>query len=60
MILPGDIRNDLYLTIVSGDFSGLAKASGAKNIEVCVKVCGEKGQILPGNVLQYYNFKSII
>jgi dedicator of cytokinesis protein 1 len=41
VILPGDIRNDLYLTLVSGDFS--SKSSNAKNIGVTVRVCDEKG-----------------
>lgn len=41
VILPGDIRNDLYLTLVSGDFS--SKSSNAKNIEITVKVCDEHG-----------------
>ena len=50
VILPGDIRNDLYLTLVSGDFS--SKSSNAKNIEVTVKVCNERGQELT-NVISF-------
>lgn len=49
VILPGDVRNDLYLTLVSGEFSKGSKTSD-KNIEVSVAVCNEKGAIVP-NVL---------
>lgn len=44
IILPGDIRNDLYLTLISGDFS--SKASNAKNIEVTIRACNDKGMVL--------------
>lgn len=50
VIFPGDVRNDLYLTLVSGEFlKGAAKHSD-KNIEVTVSVCNERGELLP-NVL---------
>ena len=42
VILPGDVRNDLYLTLVNGEFSKGTKSSD-KNIEVVVTVCNEKG-----------------
>lgn len=42
VILPGDVRNDLYLTLVNGEFSRGSKSSD-KNIEVVVTVCNEKG-----------------
>lgn len=41
VISPGDVRNDLYLTLNSSDFS--SKTSCVKNIEVTVKVCDESG-----------------
>lgn len=47
VILPGDVRNDLYLTLCSGEFSRLAKTS-EKNVEVTITVCNEQGQIMPG------------
>ncbi|XP_022903729.1 dedicator of cytokinesis protein 1 isoform X3 [Onthophagus taurus] len=47
VILPGDVRNDLYLTIVSGDFPKGNK-SRDKNVEVTVIVCNEKGKPIPG------------
>jgi hypothetical protein len=45
VILPGDVRNDLYLTLVSGDFSKGSKTTD-KNVQVSVTVCNEKGQVL--------------
>lgn len=47
VILPGDVRNDLYLTICSGEFSRSAKTS-EKNVEVCVSVCNEHGETIFG------------
>ncbi|XP_049862449.1 dedicator of cytokinesis protein 1 isoform X3 [Schistocerca gregaria] len=47
VILPGDVRNDLYLMLVSGEFSKGSKSTD-KNVEVTVKVCNEKGQSIPG------------
>ncbi|KAJ6638701.1 Dedicator of cytokinesis protein 1 [Pseudolycoriella hygida] len=47
VIFPGDIRNDLYLTLVSGEFSKGTKSTD-KNIEVTVCVCNEKGTVVPG------------
>uniref|UniRef100_A0A1B0CEY6 Dedicator of cytokinesis protein 1 n=1 Tax=Lutzomyia longipalpis TaxID=7200 RepID=A0A1B0CEY6_LUTLO len=45
VIFPGDVRNDLYLTLVNGEFSKDVK-SGDKNIEVTVCVCNEKGVVV--------------
>ncbi|XP_072385409.1 dedicator of cytokinesis protein 2 isoform X1 [Diabrotica undecimpunctata] len=47
VILPGDVRNDLYLTILNGVFSKGNKKSD-KNVEVIVRVCNQKGQPIPG------------
>lgn len=46
VILPGDVRNDLYLTLMGAD---LAK-SGGKNIEVHVSVCNESGEVVPNAI----------
>jgi hypothetical protein len=46
VILPGDVRNDLYLSLVSGEFSKGSKSTD-KNVEVTVRVCNEKGQSIP-------------
>ncbi|XP_012257396.2 dedicator of cytokinesis protein 1 isoform X1 [Athalia rosae] len=47
VILPGDVRNDLYLTLNSGEFSKGSKTTD-KNVEVTVKVCNEFGVAIPG------------
>ncbi|CAD7083698.1 unnamed protein product [Hermetia illucens] len=47
VIFPGDVRNDLYLTLASGEFSKGTRG-GEKNIEVSVVVCNETGQVVPG------------
>lgn len=47
VIMPGDVRNDLYLTLVSGEFTR-GKRSSEKNIEVSTVVCNEHGQVVPG------------
>lgn len=46
IIMPTDVRNDLYLTLNSGIF--VSKASHAKNIEVTVRVYTCTGKIVPG------------
>lgn len=51
VILPGDVRNDLYLTLVNGEFTKGSKKS-EKNVEVVVKVCNEKGQSIPVSIDQ--------
>lgn len=45
IILPEDVRNDLYLTLVSGEFHKGSKKS-EHNIEVTVKVIDENGNIM--------------
>ncbi|XP_058117001.1 dedicator of cytokinesis protein 1 [Anopheles coustani] len=47
VIFPGDVRNDLYLTLVSGEFSKGSKTSD-KNIEVTAYVCNRQGVAIPG------------
>lgn len=49
VIFPGDVRNDLYLTLVNGEFSKSSKSSD-KNVEVTAVVCDDNGQIVP-NIL---------
>lgn len=46
VILPGDVRNDLYITILSGDFPKGSKTSD-KNVEVTATVCDESGVQIP-------------
>ncbi|XP_065221520.1 dedicator of cytokinesis protein 2 isoform X3 [Planococcus citri] len=51
VILPGDVRNDLYLTLINGEFSKGTNKSSDKNIEVVVTVCNEKGVPLQGGII---------
>lgn len=53
IIFPGDVRNDLYVTLVQGEFSKiiLGKTSD-KNIEVSVTVCNDKGEIVHDVITQ--------
>ncbi|XP_060530077.1 dedicator of cytokinesis protein 1 isoform X2 [Cylas formicarius] len=49
VILPGDVRNDLYLTLLGGEFAKGNKSS-EKNVEVTMKVFNGSGQHIPGVV----------
>ncbi|KAK1799712.1 hypothetical protein P4O66_006243 [Electrophorus voltai] len=64
VIMPGDIRNDLYLTLERGDFERGGK-SVQKNIEVTVYVLYADGEILKDcislgsgepNISEYHSF----
>lgn len=46
VIMPGHVRNDLYLTLKRGDFEKGGKSTG-KNIEVTVMVLDYEGNIVP-------------
>lgn len=48
--LLGDVRNDIYVTLVQGDFDKGSKTT-AKNVEVTVSVYDEDGKRL--EVLKY-------
>lgn len=49
--LVGDVRNDIYVTLVQGDFDKGSKTT-AKNVEVTVSVYDEDGKRL--EVLKYF------
>lgn len=49
VILPGDIRNDLYLTLVAADLVKSVR-KGENNIEVHVSVCLENGDVVPNAI----------
>ncbi|XP_055530471.1 dedicator of cytokinesis protein 1 isoform X1 [Wyeomyia smithii] len=58
VIFPGDVRNDLYLTLVGGEFSKGSKSSD-KNIEVTAVVCNREGIAIPG-VICYGGGSSVL
>ncbi|NXU93154.1 DOCK1 protein, partial [Xiphorhynchus elegans] len=45
LCLAGDVRNDIYVTLVQGDFDKGSKTT-AKNVEVTVSVYDEDGKRL--------------
>uniref|UniRef100_H3ANT8 C2 DOCK-type domain-containing protein n=1 Tax=Latimeria chalumnae TaxID=7897 RepID=H3ANT8_LATCH len=45
IIMPGDVRNDIYVTLVQGDFDKGSKTT-AKNVEVTMSVFDEDGKRL--------------
>nr|XP_014351921.1 PREDICTED: dedicator of cytokinesis protein 2-like [Latimeria chalumnae] len=51
IIMPGDMRNDIYLTLVQGEFDKCNKKT-QKNVEVTVCVCDEDGTIIPNAICQ--------
>lgn len=49
MSLPlpaGDVRNDIYITLLQGDFDKYNKTT-QRNVEVIMCVCAEDGKTLP-------------
>uniref|UniRef100_A0A672IKG1 Dedicator of cytokinesis 1 n=1 Tax=Salarias fasciatus TaxID=181472 RepID=A0A672IKG1_SALFA len=51
IIMPGDVRNDIYVTLVQGDFDKGSKTT-PKNVEVTMSVYDEDGkklEVRPGN-----------
>ncbi|KAM7141237.1 dedicator of cytokinesis protein 5 isoform 1-T1 [Molossus nigricans] len=45
IILPGDVRNDIYVTLIHGEFDK-GKKKTPKNVEVTMSVCDEEGSTL--------------
>lgn len=45
VIMPGDVRNDLYLMLERGEFERGGKSTG-KNIEVTILVLDAEGKVL--------------
>lgn len=46
IIMPGDVRNDLFFTLERGEFERGGKST-AKNIEVAISIFDSTGQIIP-------------
>eukprot|EP00106_Octopus_bimaculoides_P019984 XP_014787426.1 PREDICTED: dedicator of cytokinesis protein 1-like isoform X1 [Octopus bimaculoides] len=45
MPVEGDVRNEIYITLMQGEFNKGSKTS-EKNVEVTIQVCNQKGGIL--------------
>ena len=52
VIFPGDVRNDLYVTLFQGEFSRTSGKTSDKNIEVSVSVCNEQGEVVSDVITQ--------
>lgn len=52
VIFPGDVRNDLYVTLVNGEFTKSTGKTSEKNIEVIVSVCNENGDMMKDVICQ--------
>ena len=50
VIMPSDERNELYLTLSSGEFSRPSGVMTDRNIEVVVKVCDRQGVAVPDSI----------
>lgn len=53
IIMPGDVRNDIYLTLQGGDFDKYNKTT-QKNVEVIMWVCDEEGKIIQVSSMSVY------
>ncbi|KAM7389759.1 hypothetical protein PAMP_023717 [Pampus punctatissimus] len=49
IIMPGDVRNDIYLTLQGGDFDKYNKTT-QKNVEVIMWVCDEEGKVIQSSI----------
>uniref|UniRef100_A0A8C6MSU3 C2 DOCK-type domain-containing protein n=1 Tax=Mus spicilegus TaxID=10103 RepID=A0A8C6MSU3_MUSSI len=49
IIMPGDVRNDIYITLLQGDFDKYTKTT-QRNVEVIMCVCTEDGKVLPNAI----------
>ncbi|XP_060904050.1 dedicator of cytokinesis protein 2-like [Labrus mixtus] len=49
IIMPGDVRNDIYLTIQAGDFDKYNKTT-QKNVEVIMWVCDVEGKVIQNSI----------
>lgn len=52
VIFPGDVRNDLYVTLLNGEFTKSTGKTSEKNIEVTMTVCKDNGEIVTDVISQ--------
>lgn len=44
-LTSGDVRNEIYITLMQGEFNKGSKTS-EKNVEVTIQVCNQRGETL--------------
>uniref|UniRef100_A0A8C2X968 Dedicator of cytokinesis 2 n=1 Tax=Cyclopterus lumpus TaxID=8103 RepID=A0A8C2X968_CYCLU len=59
IIMPGDVRNDIYLTLQGGDFDKYNKTT-QKNVEVIMWVCDEEGKLNIKHIVLSVEYRSVI
>ncbi|KAK3597762.1 hypothetical protein CHS0354_006119 [Potamilus streckersoni] len=47
VIMPGDVRNDIYVTLMEGEFNKGPTKTSDRNVEVTMVVCNQKGEVIP-------------
>ncbi|XP_068133503.1 dedicator of cytokinesis protein 2 isoform X2 [Hyperolius riggenbachi] len=55
IIMPGDVRNDIYITLLTGDFDRTTQ----RNVEVIMCVCDEDGKVMPNTICMGAGEKSV-
>lgn len=60
VILPGDARNDLYVTLCSGSFSKGGGKTSERNIELVARVVDKNGRTVPVRGLDYSGYSTIL
>lgn len=58
IIMPGDVRNDIYLTLQGGDFDKYNKTT-QKNVEVIMWVCDEDGKVIQVSSIKNRNTRHV-
>ncbi|XP_055521537.1 dedicator of cytokinesis protein 2, partial [Leucoraja erinacea] len=58
IIMPGDVRNDIYITLMQGEFDKQNKTT-QKNVEVTMCVCDENGDVIPNAICQGAGDKAV-
>jgi len=53
----GDVRNDIYITLMHGELRrGAGGKVADKNIEVTIMVCNQDGEVIPVNIAKILMF----